>query len=47
MIRDCFVFGGTGILGLGLGMLAPWLGVAVVGLVLLLLGLFPVPGAKP
>lgn len=38
-IRDFFVFGGLGMLGYGLWLLRPWLGFAVSGLLLFILGL--------
>lgn len=41
--RDCFVFGGIGLLGYGLWLYRPWIGFAVCGAVLLFIGLF-VPG---
>jgi len=39
-IRDFFIFGGLALLGYGLYLLRPWLGFAVIGLILLCLGLF-------
>lgn len=38
-IRDLFVFGGLSMLGCGLGMVRPWIGVAVTGALLMALGL--------
>ena len=39
-IRDCFVFGGLGLMGYGLYLLHPWLSFAVCGAVLLAIGVF-------
>ena len=38
-IRDLFVFGGLSMLGCGLGMVRPWIGIAVTGAFLMALGL--------
>jgi len=38
-IQDLFVFGGLSMLGCGLGMVRPWIGVAVTGGLLMALGL--------
>lgn len=37
-IRDVFVFGGLAMLGYGLWLLRPWLGFAVSGFILMLIG---------
>jgi len=39
-MRDFFVFGGLILLGYGLYLLRPWLGYAVPGAILLVIGLF-------
>lgn len=38
-IRDFFVFGGLAMVGSGLGMFLPWLGLSVSGALLMALGL--------
>lgn len=39
-IRDCFVFGGLGLLGYGLYLFHPWIAFTVCGAVLLAIGIF-------
>ena len=39
-IRDLFVFGGLFLMGYGLFLLRPWLGFAVSGFILVIIGLF-------
>lgn len=42
-IRDCFVFGGLGVMGYGLYLFRPWLAFTVCGAILFLIGYIPVP----
>ena len=39
-LQDFFVFGGLALLGYGLWMFSPWLGLAIPGAILLCFGLF-------
>lgn len=39
-IRDCFVFGGLGLLGYGLYLFRPWVSFTICGAILLALGIF-------
>ncbi len=39
-LRDCFVFGGLGIMGYGLYLFQPWVSFTVCGAILLAVGLF-------
>ena len=39
-LRDCFVFGGLGLLGYGLYRFRPWVSFTVCGAVLLAIGIF-------
>lgn len=39
-LRDCFVFGGLGIMGYGLYLLRPWIAFTVCGAIILAIGIF-------
>jgi hypothetical protein len=39
-LRDCFVFGGLGIMGYGLYQFRPWVAFTVCGAILLAIGIF-------
>lgn len=45
-IRDCFVFGGLGVMGYGLYLFRPWVAFAVCGAILFLIGFVPVRTVK-
>jgi hypothetical protein len=39
-LRDCFVFGGLGLLGYGLYLFRPWVSFTICGTILLAIGIF-------
>lgn len=39
-LRDCFVFGGIGLMGYGLYLFRPWISFTVCGAILLAIGIF-------
>lgn len=39
-LRDCFVFGGLGVMGYGLYQFRPWVSFTVCGAILLAIGIF-------
>ena len=39
-LRDCFVFGGLGVMGYGLYLFRPWVSFTVCGAILLAIGIF-------
>jgi hypothetical protein len=39
-LRDCFVFGGLGVMGYGLYLFRPWVAFTVCGAILLAIGIF-------
>jgi hypothetical protein len=40
-LRDCFIFGGLGLMGYGLYQFRPWIAFTVCGAILLAIGMFP------
>lgn len=45
-LRDVFVFGGLAAVGTGLWWFRPWVSLTVVGLIVMALGIVPVPGTE-